>query len=201
MGYKIAYTCIVFIFVYACGPKKQKADNEITGNEIPVFSCTQSGDRIYITDTVEQNIIMHYPDSAGYEINYSESLETGYDIVGEFDKADGSSIRFIAVATAKQAQSDEKEHFLNEIKSASAGNDFEVLEQGELHDVLYSRYYAIAQIKELGRDYKGFITLHFDPKWSNYYFVLIQTADTDAYRADFCMLYPFVQQLRFLKNG
>lgn len=193
------------LFGFSCG---NHASNPVSNQDVNpdssaknVFEFTQNMNISYVTDTVEGNVVITFPDSAGYELNLSDQVKNGYDFYGEYDKNEEYTIEFIALASPKIQSLDEKDHLENELKAAARGQELIIHERGELHDILFSRYYAITSMFKNEVEYKGLVTLHFDPKLNNYYFVLIQTPDIESYKHDINLLYPFLRDLRFINKG
>lgn len=200
---KLFYLVVLGAFVASCGNKSNSDVQPVStdSNFVRIYEFQPVSDIAYITDTIEDNIVITYPDSAGYEVNYSETINNGFEIYGEYDKDDITTLKFMAFASKKIPTLDEKEHLDNELSIAEKEGRMTLIEQGEVNDILYTRYYAICDINGVGEPYRSFVCLHFDPKISNYYFVSIQTSDFDNFKKDMNILYPFIRDLRFLKKG
>lgn len=204
MKHLISALSLASLFMFSCGSKNKDIADETPSALLDsnlVFECKGDPMIHYKIDTIENNVVIHYPDSAGYELNYSESDKKAYDFFGEYDKDDHHTIEFVAIASPKMPTLDEKEHLDTELQLASQSSGLIIHERGMLKDVLYSNYYAITTLVKNDIEYKGLVTLHFDPKLNNYYFVLVQTSDLEMYKHDICLLFPFIKNLRFINYG
>lgn len=200
---KIFYAAVLGMLISSCGNKSNVdiSATPVDSTVTKIYEFQNANDIEYVTDTIEGNIVITYPDSAGYEVNYSEIITDGYEIYGEYDKDDEHTLKFMAFASKKIPTLDEKEHLDNELSIAQKEGRMTLVEQGEVNDILYTRYYAICDIKGVDEGYRSFVCLHFDPKINNYYFISIQTTDLANFKIDMNTLYPFIRDIRFIKKG
>jgi|GEM_PF-1419568 len=195
----------ILLLLASCGGKKEGATDEkkdaADSLKVPVFTCTGPDTSVhYKTDTVENDIVITYPEEAGYELWTSETAAGAYELSGEWDKDEHNVVEFFFIGMPKVEALDEKQHLDQELAAAGKQPGFALYETGRLQGVLYSEHYAFASMKKNDREYRGIILLHFDPLLRNYYYVMVQSSDLENYRRDVCTFFPFIQNLRFLKK-
>jgi len=197
----IYIACVALLF--ACGGKEQPAQphTQPSGEEALSFGCGKRDTGIvYKTETIDNDVVFTYPDGAGYELGLSERVPGAYELFGEWDKDEHHTIEFFFIGMPKVKDMDEKQHLDQELAAARKEPGFELIETGKLQGVQYSSWYALTAMQKNGETYRGIILLHFDPLLSNYYYTMIQSSDLENYRKDICILFPFVEDLRFLKK-
>lgn len=193
------------LLLASCGGKKGStagADKNAADTvKVPVFTCTDPDTSVtYKTDTVENDIVITYPEEAGYELWTSETVAGAYELSGEWDKDEHNTVEFFFIGMPKVDTLNEKQHLDHELAAARKQPGFALYETGKLQGVLYSEHYAFTSMKKNDREYRGIILLHFDPLLRNYYYVMVQSSDLENYRKDVCTFFPFIQNLRFLKK-